>query len=106
VSGEKIEIVSLLDTGFDGEILVPWKTYKELNLENCQFPDAFSQRGVTVSGEKKKLLSSPAKVELGHLTLYPAVKTFEDNKVSAIGRGFIEDFTTILNGSKKLLSIK
>ena len=87
-------------------ILIPWKTYKELKLEKCQFPDIFSQRGVTVSGEKKKLLSSHAKVELGHLTLLTVVTTFKDNKFSTIGRGFIEDYTTILNGSKRLLTIK
>ncbi|MGQ9722756.1 MAG: hypothetical protein ACUVXA_15710 [Candidatus Jordarchaeum sp.] len=87
-------------------ILIPWKTYKELELEKCQLPDIFSQRGVTVSGEKKKLLSSHAKVELGPLTLLTVVTTFRDNKFSTIGRGFIEDYETILNGSKRLLTIK
>nr|MDO8080988.1 hypothetical protein [Candidatus Freyarchaeota archaeon] len=99
-------MVTLLDTGFDGDILIPWKTYQDLNLESCQLPDIFTQRGITVTGEKKRLISSHAKVELGNLTLYTVVKTFKDNKVAAIGRGFIEDFTTILNGSKKLITIK
>ncbi|MEM2133932.1 MAG: hypothetical protein QXG44_03725 [Candidatus Jordarchaeaceae archaeon] len=47
-------MVALLDTGFDGMILIPWKTYTELKLEKCQFPDIFSQRGVTVSGGEEK----------------------------------------------------
>ncbi|MEM2984499.1 MAG: hypothetical protein QXS27_05120 [Candidatus Jordarchaeaceae archaeon] len=93
-------MVALLDTGFDGMILIPWKTYTELKLEKCQLPDIFSQRGVTVSGEKKKLLSSYAKVEMGTLTLLTVVTTFKDNKLLTIGRGFIEDYKTILDGSK------
>jgi len=104
VSGEKTERVFLLDTGFDGLVLIPRKTYKELELEKCQLPDIFSQQGVTVSGEKKKLLSSYAKVELGNQTLLTVVTTFRDNKLSTIGRGFIETYKTILNGSKKLLT--
>ena len=83
---------------------LPRKTYKELELEKCQLPDIFSQQGVTVSGEKKKLLSSYAKVELGNQTLLTVVTTFRDNKLSTIGRGFIENYKTILNGSKKLLT--
>ncbi|MHA1362792.1 MAG: hypothetical protein ACTSP1_09760 [Candidatus Freyarchaeota archaeon] len=59
---------------------------------------------MTVSGEKKKLLSSYAKVELGNQTLLTVVTTFRDNKLSTIGRGFIETYKTILNGSKKLLT--
>lgn len=56
VSGEKTEMVALLDTGFDGMILITWKTYTELKLEKCQLPDIFSQRGVTVSGGEGKTI--------------------------------------------------
>lgn len=106
VSLEETEIIASLDTGFDGEILIPWKTYKKLNLKNSQLQEVFPKLRETISGEVKKMLSSPAKVEFGHLTLYPTVETFEDNKKAVIGRGFIEEFTTILNGLEKILIIK
>jgi len=43
---------------------------------------------------------------MGPLTLLTVVTTFKDNKLLTIGRGFIEDYKTILDGSENLLTIK
>src|SRR3990172_1113525 len=66
-SGRKRVILSpMVDTGYDGALLLPLDTYNELSLYAYQYPDG-EVVGETVTGEKIDLLSAEAKIEISGL---------------------------------------
>jgi len=96
----------LLDTGYDGLILLPWSTYMELGLRKCELPRNLWSVGVSVTGEEFPLRTAHVEVEIDAVRRLALAETYHDNALRLIGRGFIESHVTILDGPKKLLRVK
>jgi len=97
---------SLLDTGYDGLILLSWDTYLELGLRKCELPRKLWSTGVSVTGEEFPLRSAYAEVKLNGIRRLVLAETYRDNRCRLIGRGFIELHMTTLDGPRKMLRIK
>jgi predicted aspartyl protease len=95
----------LLDTGYDGCVLLAWDTYLELGLRRCEMPRKLWSTGVSVTGEEFPLRTAHARVELGGRSMLVLAETYRDNSRRLIGRGFVEDYVTTLDGPRKELRI-
>jgi len=106
ITGTTLAHEGLLDTGYDGLILLSWDTYLELGLRKCELPRKLWSTGVSVTGEEFPLRAAYAEVELGGVRRLISVETYSDNNRRLIGRGFIEPYVTVLDGPKKLLRVE
>jgi len=97
---------SLVDTGYDGLILLSWDTYLELGLRKCELPRKLWSTGVSVTGEEFPLRAAYAEVEFDGVGRLVSVETYRDNHCRLIGRGFIEPHVTTLDGPRKILRVK
>jgi len=95
----------LLDTGYDGIILLPWSTYLELGLRKCELPRRLWSTGVSVTGEEFPLRAAQALVALGERTMPVVAETYRDNSKRLVGRGFVDDYITTLDGPREELKI-
>ncbi|MBI3761318.1 MAG: hypothetical protein HY260_05575 [Chloroflexi bacterium] len=89
-----------LDTGYDGEVLVPYDLYISSGLKDWEFPQAHWSTGLTASGEPLVMPISRAVLaipELG-LRLSVVVDTFEGNNELLIGRALIRQLRVLLDG--------
>jgi len=106
ITGTTLTHEGLLDTGYDGLILLHWNTYVELGLRKCELPRKLWPTGVSVTGEEFPLRTAYAEVEFDGARRLVPVETYRDNTRRLIGRGFIEPHVTILDGPKKLLRVE
>ena len=60
----KIERFGLIDTGFDGEILIPLELYNKLNLQAFEYSIDVVSIAETTSGEQLRLMTANAAVKL------------------------------------------
>lgn len=95
----------LLDTGYDGVILLPWSMYLELGLRKCELPRRLWSTGVSVTGEEFPLRAAHALVGLGERRAQIVAETYHDNSKRLVGRGFVDDYRTILDGPREELKI-
>jgi len=106
INGATLTHEGLLDTGYDGLILLSWDAYVELGLRKCELPRKLWSTGVSVTGEEFLLRAAYAEVELGRARRLVLVETYRDNVRRLVGRGFIEPYIAILDGPKKLLRVE
>ena len=100
---KKKKLKSLVDTGYDGDIVVPYSIYQELELNQHEYPD--DQMGLieTTSGELIVLKSASAIIEFVEIdvSIVVVVDTFPRGSEVIIGRKLLESFRTILDGKDK-----
>ena len=97
----------LIDTGFDGYLLIPYLTYKKFNLHQFELPPDLWSYGETISGELKPLRCSRALVKnlkIGFAQIVE-IETFEQNDQYIVGLGFLKRFQALLSGDKEQLCI-
>jgi hypothetical protein len=94
------EILVELDTGYSGDLLVPWAVYLEAELFGWELPEAEWKLGVMLSGQWVDMPQSEATLEIPLFNqAYPVrVDTFEANTEFLIGRNFLKQHRILLDG--------
>lgn len=97
----------ILDTGFDGQLLIPYITYKALKLHQFEFPPDLWAFGESISGELKPLRCSKALVKNEKLNFSQIVEieTFEQNDQFLLGLGLLRNFQAILEGRSEQICL-
>ena len=99
IHSESEELVQL-DTGYDGELLLPYKLYQDLALYQWEYPEEYWPVGKTVSGEMIELILAKGQVLIPrwNVALEVFIETFEGNEELLLGRSFIRKFKVLLDG--------
>ena len=89
-----------LDTGYEGDVLVPYDLYVEMELYGWEYPEIFWTTGRTVSGEVFQMSLSYGYLVIPKLGRESSVTidTFEGNEEFLIGRAFIRRHKFLLDG--------
>jgi len=97
----------LIDTGYDGFILVPLKIFEKLNLMTTELPPDQISFAETIVGEKFKLRTALGQVVIPEISLSLTIEidTYPTCYEILIGRQLLEFIILILNGPKKILTI-
>ncbi len=93
------ELVSI-DTGYSGELLIPYSLFETLRLRNWRLPRLNSPRAETVTGQVIQLIEAHAQViipKTGEVHQV-VVQTFIGNTRFLIGRGFLHRFRILFDG--------
>ncbi|MBI3913621.1 MAG: hypothetical protein HY327_05480 [Chloroflexi bacterium] len=95
--GETEELVQL-DTGYSGELLVPYDLFETLNLRHWRLPQP--AQATTVTGQVIHLLEAHAGVIIPKTgeEYRVVVQTFAGNTRFLIGRAFLRRFKVLLDG--------
>ena len=103
------EIQALIDTGYDGNLLIPIEIFRFLKLERFEIRFDEQVYGETYLGEKIPLRSSQAlikiRMEKEVLEMIIIIDVIEDKSECLIGRNFLEDFTLILQGREQSFTL-
>ncbi len=100
IHSENEELVQL-DTGYDGELLLPsYKLYQDLAFYRWEYPEEYWPVGKTVSGEIIELILAKGQVLIPkwNVALEVFIETFEGNGELLLGRSFIRKFKVLLDG--------
>jgi len=93
---------AMVDTGFDGYLIIPINIFQELRLDQYEVPPDLIEVTETFSGETIKLRTSLAIVEIqGLLEKQVEIDTHENCQEPLLGRLFLENLVTTLNGPKR-----
>ena len=89
-----------LDTGYGGDVLVPWEMYVDLELYGWEYPEDQWSVGISVSGEEFEVPLSRGVLVVPRLgrEFDVQIDTFEGNEQFLIGRGFIRRHKVLLDG--------
>ena len=98
----------LIDTGFDGCLLIPESTYKNFKLHQFELPPDLWAYGESISGELKPLRCSRALVKCNELNFSQVleIETFEGNNQYLVGLEFLKKYQTLLIGDKEQCCLK
>jgi predicted aspartyl protease len=91
----------LLDTGYDGDILLKTDLYRELGYENRQLPKEEWDVGEIVTGDLVRLPATLVNCKLEEIVLEVRVETIDILTVNLIGRNLISQLETRINGSQR-----
>ena len=95
----------MVDTGYDGCLLIPYTIYKQLGLEKFELPKDEWSVGETVSGEIFPLASALCKIKVADMIFECVIETFEDNSDFLVGLDFLQKFNTVLQGPKQKICL-
>ncbi|MFX0063247.1 MAG: clan AA aspartic protease [Candidatus Hermodarchaeota archaeon] len=103
-----VEIKALVDTGYDGEILIPQDMYETLNLKTFEYSLDVVSMAETASGEHIRLLSASgaAKIKGSDITIIITIDSHQNCKEVLIGRKYLESYDILLKGQEKELEIE
>ncbi|TFF85256.1 MAG: clan AA aspartic protease [Promethearchaeota archaeon] len=101
-------IDALIDTGYDGFLIVPFKIFKDLKLISSEFPEDQVPRVETITGENIELRTAIGNVEIPKLNIqfFIEIDTIPECSEILIGRQFLEKFIITLNGLDQELEIQ
>lgn len=90
----------MLDTGYDGELLLPYDLYERLELGAWQYPEKYWSVGLTASGERLIMPLSRARLIVSQWKreFEVLVDTFPGNAEFLVGRAFMRRFKFELDG--------
>ncbi len=99
-SHQETEELIQLDTGYSGDILIPFDLFVSLNLHLWSLSHQASSHGSTITGQIIQFVEAEAEIvipQTGHV--YPViVQTFADNTRFLIGRNFLRHLKVLLDG--------
>jgi len=96
----KGEMLTRIDTGYDGFLLLSEDNYKHVGLHLSELPRRYWPEGETVTGEAFKLRRALALVYVpkAGLKLEGYIDTFQGNTENLTGLDFIKTMKLLLNG--------
>ena len=107
--GSKQKSVSVLvDTGYDGFLLIPEKIYEDLALDTFEVVEDEIPIVETITGEKITLRTAHSLLDIEELLADTIIEvdTTPHCTESLIGRQFLEFFVAVLNGPDKILKLE
>ena len=101
-------ITGLIDTGYDGEIIVPISIFHELGLETFELSSDYFSVAETASGEQLRLISAYGTATMTELdlTIELVVDTHSKCQEPIIGRKFLENFDLCLLGNSQEFTLQ
>lgn len=97
---------AMIDTGFDGYLIIPLSIFKELGLEGFEVPPDLIEVTETFTGESLKLRTSLAIIEIPELLQKRIeIDTHENCHEPLVGRLFLENLVTTLDGLKRKTTV-
>lgn len=101
------EIMALFDTGYDGNMLISFEVFENLQLYRYQYPSDLRKIGELVTGEQLELITAEASVKLSGLDyeFIVEINAIEECKEPLLGREFLNSLISLLNGPKRTLSL-
>lgn len=102
VGGERVELI--VDTGFSGEVLIPFRLFEHIGLTSFLVPYEYS--ALMPDSRRIKLYTASATLTLGSKRYAVKVHSSQHIDRRIVGRGFLNRFVSILNGPRKELAIE
>lgn len=97
---------AMVDTGFDGYLIIPTNVFHELKLDSFEIPPDLIETTETFSGERLRLRTALGIVEIpGILEKQVEVDAHERCHEPLVGRRLLENLVTILDGPKRKITI-
>lgn len=104
-SSKKEELTMIVDTGFDGYLLIPSRLYKKLGFQKYEHPVSEFPILETVAGMVMKIRSAPANLYFGKLKIDIDVWTMPDCNEILLGIDVLDELLLKLDGPEKTLEI-
>ena len=95
----------LVDTGYDGEIMLAYDLYLALKYDDISIPEQEWGVGQTISGEILTLHSTETLIKIQEITFNVMVESSPLIDENLIGRAFINKFISINNGYRSIWSL-
>lgn len=97
---QEAEELIQLDTGYSGDILIPFALFVRLNLHLWSISHQASPQGTTVTGQVIHFIEAEAEIFIPKTgQVFPVVvQTFADNGRFLLGRGFLRHLKVLLDG--------
>lgn len=99
------KLTMIVDTGFEGHLLIPSRLYKKLGFIKYEHPVSEFPTLETVAGMVIKIRSAPAKLNIKDLKMGIDVWTMPDCSEILLGLEVINELLLKLNGPEKVLEI-
>ena len=99
------ELTMMVDTGFEGCLLIPYRTYRELGFLKREYPTSEFPVIETVTGMVTKIRSAPAKLCIGTITLNIDVWTMPECGEFLLGLDVLNELLLKLDGHERVLEV-
>jgi len=99
---------ALIDTGYDGYLIIPSRIFSDLKLFSSRIPQDEVMKAETVTGDTIELITAFGHLELPDLNLIFSIEIDTTSYCSEIliGRRLLESLIIKLNGPEKKLIIE
>ena len=87
----------MIDTGYDGDILLDYLTYRQFGFHRFEYDPIFSAIAETVERVPIRLISAPSKARWGTKEFDIDIDTFEGNPETLLGRGLFLKVSSLFN---------
>ena len=101
---EGLSVELAVDTGFDGDVLVPFSLFKSLGLLSALSQDEFSL--LLPDSRRLPLYSARCEVKLGNDRFESRVHSSPAVEKRVVGRGFLRSFVASLDGRREELTLE
>ena len=103
-----IEVQGLVDTGYDGELLIPREMYDKLSLNAFEFSLDSISIAETASGEQLELLSASGAISIkgSDTHVIVTIDSHDKYKEVIIGRKFLESYIATLKGPAAKITVE
>ena len=102
---KKEDLTMIVDTGFEGHVLLPSRLYKKLGFQKYEHSASEFPILETVAGMVIKIRSAPAKLRIENLQIDIDVWTMPECNEILLGLGVLDELLLKLNGPEKVLEI-